>query len=231
MTAQMNDSFDRSRALNSRRIPLWLKLAYTAFMAVLIPVYWVNYGPSNFLYFCDTALILTLVGVWREDALLISMPAVGIVVPQIVWLVDYASNFAGHPITGLTDYMFDQTKSRFLRGLSLFHGWLPIMLVYLIWCVGYDRRAFAAWTVLAWGLQLICYFLMSPPLPDPGNAAVNINYVFGMSDTAPQAWMPPLAWLGLLMVGFPVIFFAPAHFMFSRWKAAGTHPPSSRHSG
>jgi hypothetical protein len=31
------------------RIPLWLKLAYTAFMAVLVPVYWWNYGPTNFL--------------------------------------------------------------------------------------------------------------------------------------------------------------------------------------
>ena len=59
------------------RIPLALKLAYTAFMAVLVPVYWTNYGPANFFYFCDMALILTLIGVWREDALLISMPAVG----------------------------------------------------------------------------------------------------------------------------------------------------------
>ena len=37
----------------ARRIPLWLKLAYTAFMAVLVPVYLRNYGPTNFLYFCD----------------------------------------------------------------------------------------------------------------------------------------------------------------------------------
>lgn len=39
--------------LPTRRIPLWLKIAYTAFMAVLIPVYWAHYGPTNFLYFCD----------------------------------------------------------------------------------------------------------------------------------------------------------------------------------
>ena len=30
-------------------IPLWLKLAFTAFMFVLVPVYWANYGPTNFL--------------------------------------------------------------------------------------------------------------------------------------------------------------------------------------
>src|SRR5437763_306427 len=32
-------------------LPLWLKLAYTAFMGLLVPIYWRNYGPTNFLYF------------------------------------------------------------------------------------------------------------------------------------------------------------------------------------
>ena len=33
----------------------------------------------------------------------------------------------------MTDYMFKHENSRFLRGLSLFHGWLPFLLVYLVW--------------------------------------------------------------------------------------------------
>ena len=37
----------------TKRVPLWLKLSFTAFMAILIPVYWWCYGPTNFLYFCD----------------------------------------------------------------------------------------------------------------------------------------------------------------------------------
>ncbi len=64
------------------RVPLVLKLAYTGFMAVLIPVYWHYYGPTNFLYFCDIALILALIAIWPENALLISMCCVGILVPQ-----------------------------------------------------------------------------------------------------------------------------------------------------
>ena len=36
---------------STRLIPLWIKLLYTAFMAVLIPVYLHHYGPTNFLYF------------------------------------------------------------------------------------------------------------------------------------------------------------------------------------
>ena len=43
----------------------------------------------------------------------------------------------------MTDYMFAADHSLFLRGLSLFHGWLPFLLVYLVWKLGYDRRALA----------------------------------------------------------------------------------------
>ena len=101
----------------ARRVPLALKLVYTAFLAVLIPVYWYNYGPTNFLYFCDVALLLTLVGVWTESRLLISMPAVGILVPQALWVVDFVVQLTGHRLTGMTGYMFDGQRSLFLRGL------------------------------------------------------------------------------------------------------------------
>lgn len=170
------------------RVPLWLKLAYTAFMAVLVPVYWYNYGPTNFLYFCDIALFVTLIGIWRESAVLISMAAVGIVAPQILWVADFVVAACGGQLTGMTAYMFNQEKPLFLRGLSLFHGWLPFLLVYLVWRLGYDRRAFLRWTVLAWVLLLVCYTLMPGPRADAASIAtpVNINYVHGMSDTAAQ---------------------------------------------
>ncbi len=54
-------------------MPLGPKLAYTAFMAILIPVYWHDYGPTNFLYFCDMALILTLVAIWPERSALLNL--------------------------------------------------------------------------------------------------------------------------------------------------------------
>ena len=109
-----------------KRVPLWLKLAYTAFMAVLVPVYWVNYGPTNFLYFCDVALFLTLAGIWTENGLLISLPAVGILVPQALWILDFVIQLTGHKFTGMTAYMFDSNRSLFLRGLSLFHGYFTL---------------------------------------------------------------------------------------------------------
>ncbi len=198
--------------------PIALKIAYTAFMAVLVPVYLYYYGPANFLYFCDVALILTLAGMWLDNRLLVSMSAVGILAPQILWLVDFFAQFAGYPITGVTGYMFDATKPLFLRGLSLFHGWLPLLLLYLVWRSGYDRRALKVWTVLAWVVILVCYLFMPGPRPDPGIAAVNINYVHGFSDTAAQTWMHPLLWLAMMMVVLPVALFAPTHFALLRWK-------------
>jgi hypothetical protein len=198
------------------RVPLWLKLSYTAFMAVLIPVYWHYYGLTNFLYFCDVALILTLVGIWTESLLLISMCAVGVMATQLLWVVDYAANFFGLSLIGLTDYMFESHRSLFLRGLSLFHGWLPFLLLFLVWRLGYDRRALLSWTLLAWGLLFICYNFMPPPQPNPGLRPVNINYVYGLSDHAPQPWVSPRIWFIGLLVCLPAVFFAPVHFLLSR---------------
>jgi hypothetical protein len=204
------------------RIPLWLKIAYTAFMAVLIPVYWYYYGPTNFLYFCDAALLITLVAVWLESPLLVSMCAVGIIAPQTLWVIDFLSNAVGLPFTtGLTDYMFKDRPELFLNGLhlrslSLFHGWLPFLLAYLVWRLGYDGRGLPAWTVLAWALILVCFFFMPPPRPNAGLEPVNIDYVWGLSDTEPQHWMPPGLWVAALMILMPLLLFFPTHLLLRR---------------
>jgi len=185
-------------------------------MTVLVPVYLHYYGPTNFLYICDVAMILTLIAIWPENALLISMGCVGISVLQAAWVVDLILNLKGISLTGITDYMLVADHSLFLRLLSLYHAWLPFLLVYLVWKTGYDRRAFWWWTVLFWGLLLVCFFLMPPPMPNPGLTPVNINYVWGTSDYAAQAWVPPYAWLAGLMIGLPLLVFAPTHFVLSR---------------
>ncbi|MEY4387106.1 MAG: hypothetical protein RLY20_2389 [Verrucomicrobiota bacterium] len=215
MVATMNTS--ESAAKN--RLPLWLKLAYTAFMAVLVPVYLINYGPTNFLYFCDVALLVTLVAVWRENALLASMAAVGILLPQFFWCLDFAANAVGFKLSGMTDYMFDPTRSLFLRGLSLFHGWLPFLLVFLVARLGYDRRAIALWSLVGAALILTCFFLMPGPgakLANP-HAPVNINYVRGLGETAAQTWMPEWAWLALMLIGMPLLIFTPTHFALRKF--------------
>jgi hypothetical protein len=202
-----------------RVLPLWLKVAYTLFLCVMIPLYWREYGPTNFLYFCDIAALITLVALWRESALLASIAAVGILVPQLVWVLDFLAHFAGLKITGMSNYMFDTKIPLFTRGISLFHAWLPFLLLFLTCRLGYDRRALSRWIVLGSALVVICFFWMPPPgtkLPNP-KQPVNINYVYGFSDDAPQSWMPAWAWFLVILIGQPVLFAAPAHLALRRF--------------
>ena len=202
----------------SRRIPLWLKIAYTAFLAVMIPVYWINYGPTNFLYFCDVALLLTLAGIWRENALLTSLSAVGILLPQALWCVDFLVQLCGGRMTGMTSYMFEEHRPLFLRGLSLFHGWLPFLLLYLVRKTGYDRRALPGWTVIAVILCLISYFLLPEAgaiLADP-KIPRNVNYVFGLDDAKPQTLLPAPAYLIAWITALIVIVFVPTHLVLKK---------------
>jgi hypothetical protein len=198
---------------NPQRIPLALKLAFTAFMAWLVPVYLKNYGWTNFLYFCDVAMILTLAAIWLESPLLASIPLVGIFLPQVLWVADFFFEMFGGHLTGLTGYMFDPQRDFFLRFLSFFHFWLPFLLLYLVWRLGYDRRAVVVWTVLAWGLMTVCYFFMPGPGPsDDPNVPRNINYVQGFSETEPQTlFANPHVYFALVMVLLPALVVLPTH--------------------
>ena len=150
-------------ATSPRLIPLWIKVVYTAFMSVLIPIYLKNYGPTNFLYFCDVAAIVTVIGIWIENPMLLSAALVGIFLPQMLWVFDFCFEVSGGRLTGMTRYMFKPPF--FLRFLSFFHFWLPFLLIYLVWCVGYDKRGIVLWTGVTWILLTVCYVWMPPASP------------------------------------------------------------------
>jgi hypothetical protein len=196
----------------NRKIPTWLKQACSAFVAVLVPCYWVTYTPWNFLFFCDAALLITLVALWTESPLLASIPAVGITLPQILWVIDFCT---GGRLLGLAAYMFDPKLPLYLRALSSFHGWLPFLVVWLVWRLRYDRRALPAQVALTWMLVLVAYnFGPPPPAPsDHPNIAVNINYVYGLGFERPQTWVLPNLWVATLLVMLPLTLYLPTHFV------------------
>jgi hypothetical protein len=198
-----------------RRIPLVIKVCLSVFVTVLVLYYWRAYGPQNFLYFCDVALIVTTIGVWLESSLLISMEAVAILLPQMLWIADFVTRIMGIHFLGMTDYMFDPKLSLFVRGLSLFHGWLPILILWLLWRVGYDRRALLLQTICGVSLLLVCYFCFLPPEVHSARA-FNINYVFGLDENHAQTKFPPLEWFGMLIVVIPVVLYVPAHLALSK---------------
>ena len=209
-------------AVPPNKIPLAAKLAASVFLAVLIPVYLHAYGPTNFLWFCDAALILTVAGMWLESPLLISMCAVGIFLPQCLWLLDFGVNLLGFHFLNLTGYMFDPHLPLFTRGLSLFHGWLPLLLVWLLFRLGYDKRALPAWSVLAATLCFVCYFFTPPAGTHLANSnlPININYLYGFNDQQPQHWVSQnlyvVLWLGALWL----VAFLPMHLALRKIFAA-----------
>lgn len=220
-----SDSALKAAISKRNSIPLSLKVGFSLFMVILVPFYWQAYGPSNFLYFCDIALFLTLVGLWRESKLLISMAAVGILLPQFIWVIDFAGGFFGASLLGMTDYMFRDSISLFARGLSLFHGWLPFLLLFLVSRLDYDRRALAYWSVVAIAAMLVSYFFMPAPgdiLSHP-NQPININYVYGFSETVKQQWLPDAGYLFALMIVLPLAVYWPTHQFLKRWRSVSTN--------
>lgn len=192
-------------------IPLWIKLAYTLFVAITVPVYTAKYSRGNFLWFSDIALLATVPALWFESPLLASMMAVGVLLPEGLWNISFFVHLlTGKRVSGLTDYMFDASKPLYLRALSLFHVFLPPLLVWMIARLGYEPRALIAQTALAWVVLPLCYWFTDP--------AENVNWVFGFRNQ-PQKRMPPLAYLGLLMVGFPVLIYLPTHWLL--WRLFG----------
>ncbi len=187
-------------------------------MCILIPFYWKTYGPINFLYMCDLALFLTLGAIWFESPLMAGMAAVGILLPQCVWIIDICIRLVtGHSI-GMTEYMFKETIPVFAKMLSLYHLWLPCLLVYLVYKKGYDRRSLVCWTALMWAVMVICYLFTPPPPVDPANpnSPVNINYVFGFGPEKAQTLMHPHLYVVSLMVGLLLFIYMPTHWVL-KW--------------
>ena len=210
---QAINAIDQIIAVQKHKIPLAAKVAGVAFLAILFPIYLNTYGITNFLWFCDAALILTMVGMWLESSLLISMCAVGILLLQCLWLADFGSACLGIHFLGLTAYMFNRHLPLFTRGLSLFHGWLPFLLIWLLFRLGYDKRALSAWTVLAVGLGFVCYFFTPPAgarLINP-NLPININYLYGFNDQKPQTLVNENLYVMLWFGALWLVAFLPTH--------------------
>lgn len=185
-------------------IALWIKIAYTVQLAVILPVYAVMWGWRNFLWFSDIALIATGVALWLDSALLASMMALAVLLPELLWSASYFGRLLfGLRVTDLAGYMFDERKPRFVRALSLFHVVLPAVLIWMLFELGYDSRALAGQTLLAWIVLPVTYAVTTP-------SDENINWVRGPDKL--QRRVQPLVWLAFLMLAFPIGLYLPTHF-------------------
>jgi len=189
-------------------LPLSLKIAYTAFVCVLVPVYFVEHGPSQFLWFSNIALLGTMIALWRESPLIASMMMVGIFLPEVVWNISFLLTlFLGDDAIGLAGYMFDEEEPVHLRILSAYHIPLPFIMVWLVYRLGYDSRALKWQTVFG-----IAVILATALFTDPER---NINWVFAPEERE-ELNIPVAAWVGFLLVFFPLAIHWPTHVALKR---------------
>ena len=185
-------------------------MSYTLFVCVLVPVYWIEHGPRNFLWGSDIALFLTLLALWMENRLLASMMAIAVLLPETAWIIDFVSRLVFGPevIPTLgTQYMFDSEIALFVRSLSLFHVVLPVLLVWLVYRLGYQRRALLYQTLLAWIVLPVTYVVTEP--------STNINWVYGFG-REPQTWISSHLFLISLMIMVPLVLYLPTHLLLSK---------------
>lgn len=189
-------------------IPLSLKIAYTLFVCVLVPIYWRQYGPANFLWFSDIALLVLVPALWLDSPLLISMMALAVMLPELAWNIDYFFRLAtGMSLIGLAEYMFDAGIPRFIRALSLFHVALPLLLIWMLHRLGYDRRALL-WQSLVAAVVLPLSYVFSNPRD-------NVNWVYGLGEQ-PQTMVAGLLFVFFLMLMFPLVVYLPMHLLLDR---------------
>ncbi len=191
------------------RLPLWLKVGWTLWVAVWAPLYWKQYGAQNFLYFCDLGNFFIAIALWTESALLFSWQATGLLLFQILFTLDLltALLFGKHFIGG-TEFMFDPAVPLFIRLLSLFHVVTPPLLLWAIRRFGYDERGWKYQTLTTWIVAPINHFWR--PEHD-------VNWVRGLFYRE-QHTLPGLVYLMAYLIVLPLVIYYPTHLALRWWS-------------
>jgi hypothetical protein len=216
MPSQVTDVIGLQRHSGQSRstIPLAAKLVWTALVVVWFVVYWHQYGPRNFLYFCDLGNLLITLGLWLESRFILSWQAVGLLMFQILYDIDLLGAFLlGYHATGGTEYMFDPAIPLLVRALGLYHFIVPILLLWALRRVGYDPQAWK-WQILIMVVVVPINFFWHPE--------DNINFARGIGHE--QHLMP--SWLYLLgySIVAPLVVYWPTHKLLERFYQPNTGP-------
>ena len=214
----------RSVSVDPRAFPR-MRWAAVAWLAVWIPAYATVWGAWNFLHLCDVAVLLTCAGLWLGSPLLLSSQAVSSILVDLVWAVDAGSRFLlGRHLLGGTEYLWDASFPLAVRLLSLFHLVWPVLLLWSLRRVGYDRRGFGLQIAIAAALLVISRF---------AGRAENLNFAFrdpiwGLSlEPAPLHLAATLAFL-------VAVLYLPTHLVLSHVRRelirARNVPPPPRSS-
>jgi hypothetical protein len=181
----------------------WFSLLW---MIVWLPAYFRVWGWANLLHLCDVAVILTFVGIWLANPLLLSSQAVSSLAAGFFWILDVGWRLTtGRFLVGGTDYMWDARYPLWVRLLSTFHVALPLVLLWTLRRVGYDRRAFGLQSAIAIVLLIVSRFL---------SAELNMNYAY-RDPVFHRAWGSSPAHLAMIFIPLVALIYWPTHLLLS----------------
>jgi len=175
-------------------------------MVVWFPAYFRYWGWANLLHLCDVAVILSFIGIWWANPLLLSSQAVSSLAPGLFWILDVGWRLAtGRFLIGGTDYMWDARYPLWVRLLSSFHVGLPLVLVWTLRRVGYDRRALALQATIAAVLLIVSRFL---------SAEINMNYAY-RDPVFHRAWGSAATHFAVIFSSLVSLIYWPTHLLLS----------------
>jgi len=210
MQQQDNDVIGsaRTRFAVRLRIPLWLKIAWTAWILVWAPIYWKQYGAQNFLFFCELGNTLITFAIWLESSLIFSWQAVSLLVVQVLYSLDLITAFLfGKHLSGGTEYMFDPAIPLVVRLFGVYHLVVPPLLLWAVRRLGYDQRA--------WRLQTLTACIVAP-ISHFWRPEFNVNWARGIRHE--QHVMPGWTYLiAYLITASAGIYFPTAIFL--KWSS------------
>src|SRR5216683_905152 len=150
--------------------------------------------------------VLRWAGLWWGSSLLVSSQAVSSLAAGILWAIDVGWRLVtGRFLVGGTEYMWDTRFPVWARLLSTFHIGLPLVLLWAMRKIGYDRRALALQAAIAAGLFIVSRFL-SPEL--------NMNYAY-RDPLWHRAWGPAPLHLAVVFIGAVALLYWPTHLLLN----------------
>jgi hypothetical protein len=189
-------------------IPRGWRWAAALWLALWAPSYATTWGWRNFFALCDVAVALTCIGLWLQNARLLSSQVLVATMAGVLWAADAGTRLVtGRHVFGGTEYMWDARVPLAVRLLSLFHVGLPFVLVAALRRTGYDRRGLPLQIALTAVLLVIARLV--------GGAAKNLNFAF-REPLLHKQWGPAPLHLLAVLAGITVLYL-PTHLALSRW--------------
>ncbi len=177
--------------------------AFTVWMIFWTTVILWAYGPQNFLWLCNIAQFIVLYSLWTGNRLLLSSQAGTVVFVGLFWTPDFLLGAAsGGAWAAFTEYMFNPERPFLARATSLYHIFLPILILWALHRIGYDHRG-------PW-LQTALAVVVLPATWLFTEAERNVNWLTEPAGVE-QVWMSDPVFVLVMLVLYPLLLFWPGH--------------------